>query len=229
MRQNLDWRQLRDRTFRTSTGARFTVVNVTAKNVIIRPEGGVRNYDLSIPNELQRGAAAYESGRLFPSPTDWLKIGVRPERSSYVWGILRALLFQERTSAPSITTSERNLVGRWRIIQLSELGEDYFEESDEPPFISFHSNKYGGMCGEYHFGLSDGNLDGEIREFGGQTVLLFSYEGSDEMEEVHGAGWAQLTERERLEGEFLDLYGRFVATREHRAPHGSRSKRSSRK
>jgi hypothetical protein len=126
-------------------------------------------------------------------------------------------------------TRARNLVGRWRIIQLSELGEDYFEESNESPFISFHSNKYGGMRGEYHFGLSDGNLDGEIREFGGEAVLLFGYEGSDEMEEVHGAGWAQLRERDRLEGEFLYEYGRFTATREHESSDGPHSRRRKRK
>jgi hypothetical protein len=229
MRRNLDWQQLKDRTFHTATGKRFAVVNVTAKNVIIRPAGGVRNYDLSIPNELERGLSAYEAGRFFPSPSDWLRIGVRAVRSSYVWGILYALLIQEATSVPPITTSARNLVGRWRIIQLSELGEDYFNESDEPPLISIHLNKYGTLRGEYHFGLSDGNFDGEIREFGGETVLLFGYEGSDEMDEVHGAGWVQLRERDRLEGEFVVDYGRFVATREHGTSNRPRSKRSTRK
>ena len=229
MKRDLNWQQLKDRTFHTATGARFTVVNVTAKNVIVRPDGGVRNYDLSIQNELERGAAAYEAGRLFPSPTDWLKIGVRSERSSYVWGILHALLVQAATSSLPITTSVRNLAGRWRITQLSELDEDYFEDSDEPPFISIHENKWGGVHGEYHFGLSNGDLHGEIREFGGETVLLFGYEGSDEMDEVHGAGWAQLRERDRLEGEFLIDYGRFVATREHGMSRGSNLKRSTRK
>lgn len=226
MRRNLDWQQLKDRTFHTATGARFTVVNVTAKNVIVRPEGGVRNYDLSIQNELERGVDAYASGRLFPSPTDWLKIGVRTVRSSYVWGMLHALLIQEASLDPSIATQAKNLVGRWRITQLSELDESYFEESDEPPSISLHSNQRGRVVGEYHFGLSGGDLNGEIREFGEEPVLLFSYEGSDEMDEVHGSGWAQLRERDRLEGEFLIDYGRFTATREHRTSHGSRSKGS---
>jgi hypothetical protein len=126
-------------------------------------------------------------------------------------------------------TRARNLVGRWRIIRPSELGEGYIEDNDEPPFISIHSNKYGTLRGDYHFGLSDGNFDGEIREFGGEPVLLFGFEGSDEMEEVHGAGWAQLTERDRLEGEFLDLYGRFVATRERESSPARRSTRSTRK
>lgn len=211
--RKLDWQKLKNRAFHTATGKRFAVVNVTSKNVIIRPVGGVRNYDLSIRNELERGLSAYKTGRLFPSPTDWLRIGVRAERSSYVWGILHALLVQEPSSAPPIVTSARNLVGRWRITQLSELDKDYFEESDEPPFVSIHANNQGGVDGEYHFGLSDGDFHGELREFGREAVLLLSYEGSDEMDEVHGAGWAQLRERDLLEGEFLVDYGQFVATR----------------
>jgi hypothetical protein len=229
MTRRVDWQQLKDRTFHTSTGARFAVVNVTTKSVIIRPEGGVRNYDLSIQNELERGLAAYQAGRFFPSPTEWLRVGVRAVRSSYVWGILYALLIQEARPNPPFATLAKNLVGRWRITQLSELDDDYFEDSDEPPFISIHSNQQGGIYGEYHFGLSDGEFSGEIREFGGDTVLLFGYDGSDEMDEVHGAGWAQLKERDRLEGEFLSGYGRFVATREDGTPHRRHSKRSTRK
>lgn len=128
----------------------------------------------------------------------------------------------------TMVTRARNLVGRWRITELSELDEAYFKDSDEPPFLSVHSNKYDTLRGEYHFGLSDGNFDGEIREFGGEAVLLFRFEGSDEMDEVHGAGWAQLTERDRLEGEFLDIYGRFVAMRERKSS-PARPSRSTRK
>ncbi len=97
------------------------------------------------------------------------------------------------------------------------------------PVISLHLSTHGGVYGEYHFGLSDGNLDGQVREFGREPVLLFRYEGSDEMDEVHGSGWAQLRERDRLEGEFLIGYCRFVATREHIKDRRSSSRRSTRK
>ena len=61
-----------------------------------------------------------------------------------------------------------------------------------------------------------------MREIGGERVLLFSYEGSDEMDQVNGAGWAQLEDREHLIGEFLGDYGRFTAERERvRAGHPS--------
>lgn len=69
------------------------------------------------------------------------------------------------------------------------------------------------MYGDYHFGLSNGHVDGQVREFGGETVLLFGYEGSDEMDPVNGAGWAQYQSQERLVGEFLGVYGKFTAMR----------------
>lgn len=56
------WNQLRDKTFNTITGTAFTVTNVTRKSVIIRPEHGSRDYDLSISNELERGLNALLAG-----------------------------------------------------------------------------------------------------------------------------------------------------------------------
>ena len=44
--------------------------------------------------------------------------------------------------------------------------------------------------------------------------VVFWVEGSDEMDTANGAGWAQLKNPDRLEGEFLGVYGRFTATRE---------------
>ncbi len=72
------------------------------------------------------------------------------------------------------------------------------------------------IYGRYHLGLSDGNLEGQVREFGGESVLLWSYEGTDEMDPAQGAGWFQLKDREHLIGEFLSVYGRFMAEREQR-------------
>jgi len=94
-KRTMDWKQLEGRVFHATTGARFTVVKVTAKNLLVQPEGGRRNYDLSIHNELERGIEAYAAGRLFPSPTELLGIGVRAVRTSYVWGVLYQLLIQD--------------------------------------------------------------------------------------------------------------------------------------
>ncbi len=53
-RRPIDWPQLQDRTFQTTTGARFTVVRVTANSVAIRPERSARDYTISIENELEQ-------------------------------------------------------------------------------------------------------------------------------------------------------------------------------
>jgi hypothetical protein len=225
-RKPLDWQQLRGRTFQTITGTRFTVVRVTSKNVTIRPERGTRNYAISIQDELERVLDGYAVGGFFPSPTELLRSGVRAVPSSYAWGILHTML-NEGPEAKSITARAEDFAGRWRLTELSELDEDYFAESDEPPFIQIRAPKQGRIYGQYHFGLSNGNLDGEVREFGGEPLLLFSFEGSDEMDQVNGAGWAQLEDREHLIGELLGEYGRFTAERERvrQRPSSSRLKK----
>ncbi len=91
MLQPINWNALRGRTFRTVNGAQVTVVKVTPKSVIIRPEHGRRKYDLAIQNELEQSLDAIWAGKFFATPTDLVRVGVREERNSYVWGILRAV------------------------------------------------------------------------------------------------------------------------------------------
>ena len=209
----VDWKQLEGRAFQTTTGARFAVVKVTAKNLLVQPEGGRRKYDLSIHNELERGIEAYATGRFFPSPSELLGIGVRAVSTSYVWGVLHQLLIQDGLLMKIGVSRAKDFVGYWRITDLSELDKSYFDESDESPFISIRASAHEQVYGDYHFGLSDGHLDGLVREFGREGVFLFGYEGSDEMDPVNGAGWAQVQSQDRLVGEFIGTYGEFVAMR----------------
>jgi hypothetical protein len=136
----VDWKQLEGRVFQTTTGTRFTVVKVTAKNLLVRPEGGRRNYDLSIHDELERGIEAYAAGHFFPSPSKLLGIGVRAVRTSYVWGVLQQLLIQDELPKKISVSRTRDFVGHWQITELSELDQSYFDESDEPPFILLHAS-----------------------------------------------------------------------------------------
>ena len=212
-KRTVDWKQLDGRIFQTTTGARFTVVKVTAKNLLVRPEGGRRNYDLSIHNELERGIEAHAAGHFFPSPSELLGIGVLAVRTSYVWGVLHQLLIQDELPMKVDATRTKDFVGYWRITELSEFDQDYFDESDEPPYISIHGSAHERVYGDYHFGLSNGHVDGQVHQFGGEAVLLFGYEGSDEMDPVNGAGWAQYQSQDRLVGEFLGVYGKFTAMR----------------
>jgi len=45
------------------------------------------------------------------------------------------------------------------------------------------------IVGEYHFALQNGTLDGRPQRYGS---ILFSFDGMDEMDEVHGAGTGTL-------------------------------------
>ncbi|MCC7165700.1 MAG: hypothetical protein IT331_24595 [Anaerolineae bacterium] len=222
-KKTVDWQQFRGRTFETIAGAQFTVIRVTSEKVTVHPERGTHNYAISIQEELERVLNDYVVGRFFPSPAELISSGVRPVPSTYVWGILHALLSGEK-SAKSNEPRSKDFAGQWRIIGFSELDEDYFTESDEPPFIQLRLFQQGRINGRYHFGLSHGTLEGEIREFGGERVLLLRYEGSDEMDALNGAGWLQLTDRELLSGEFLGDYGRFTARRAHVPPMRARNK-----
>ena len=123
--------------------------------------------------ELERGIEAYVVGRFFPSPSELLGIGVRAVRTSYVWGVLHQLLIQDEPPKRISVFHTRDFVGQWQITNLSDLDQNYFDESDELPFILLHASVQGRVYGDYHFGLSDGHLDGQLREFGGEAVLLF--------------------------------------------------------
>ena len=61
------------------------------------------------------------------------------------------------------------------------------------PFVEL-SQKGGGVEGEYHIGLSNGSLDGRLA---GNDRIVFSFDGSDEMDPVNGRGTASL-EGDRL-------------------------------
>lgn len=221
--RRIDWPGLLGRTFETIKGARFTVVRVTPRHVTIRPENGTRDYALSIPGELERVLYACATGELLPAPTELPCVGVRPVLTSYVWGILHAVMPEQMTEPESDPLPAKLIAGRWKLDELSEMGESYFDESDEEPYLEV-TLRDDHLGGHYSFGLSNGYLDGALREFGGEQICLFGYEGSDEMDAVCGCGWLRLTSPDELAGEFVDTYGRFAAKRDQPKPEKRRRK-----
>ncbi|MCC6187705.1 MAG: hypothetical protein IT318_01615 [Anaerolineales bacterium] len=105
------------------------------------------------------------------------------------------------------------LSGRWDIVQMDELDEDYFDLGEEPPCLTITRAVTEDGRGEYAIGLSTGSLDGALRTFGNETVFIFASAGMDEMDPVDGAGWIRRTGPDTLEGEFLGVLGRFTAQR----------------
>jgi len=91
--------------------------------------------------------------------------------------------------------------GFWRVVSSPDFDRDYLElETD--PFVRVWRGTHLDFTGEFHIGLIHGELAGRVD---GKRVL-FSFEGADEMDPVHGAGTLTLREK-RLELRLLFHYG----------------------
>lgn len=103
--------------------------------------------------------------------------------------------------------------GEWRIVELHEFEDAYLEEAPRKPFIRLEGLTAESVNGEYLCGFSSGQIDGVIRTFNGERVMIFGFEGSDEMDAAGGGGWMQLQADGSLEGEFIGSLGHFTARR----------------
>lgn len=84
------------------------------------------------------------------------------------------------------------LTGKWRIEEM-ELWDQGFIDLLGPGFISFDDQ--GG--GEFHFGAVDGQLECGYAK----STIHFTWEGSDEMDQAEGDGYAQLEDDGTITGE----------------------------
>lgn len=114
----------------------------------------------------------------------------------------------------AVKKTYKELAGHWAIISMDEFDDDYFDMGNERPHLVLEKpDKFQNIRGEYVIGLSNGEIDGALREFGGETLVIFGYDGMDEMDPDSGGGWMRLTGANTLEGEFVGGLGRFVAQR----------------
>ncbi len=209
----VNWQQLKGRQLETTTGACFTVVRVTAAHLTIRPHRGSRHYALSIPGELERGVAVYAGTTVFPTPAELRLIGIRPILTSYAWGVLKAVLVDGIGLQALRRVTLKDFAGLWHFTELPDLDEAYLKAGLGPPSMQLHAPASKHLWGEYQIGLSAGSLQGDLREFGGELVVVFGYSGTDEIDQVSGGGWIRLLDADTLEGEYLGNVGRFTATR----------------
>jgi hypothetical protein len=84
------------------------------------------------------------------------------------------------------------VIGRWRVVGSDTWDRDYLDLV-EPAFINIGQ----AGRGELAFGVVNASLDLEYS----QTMVFFTFEGSDEGEEVSGSGSAELQEDGTLEVE----------------------------
>jgi hypothetical protein len=106
-----------------------------------------------------------------------------------------------------------NFAGTWHISEMSNFDEDYLDDSDEPAQLILKAEKDGSVNGHYNVGTMDAHLEGRLCTFGGETVLIFCAEGSNDGHAFNTAGWMRLKGRSVIDGEFLNDYGAFTAKR----------------
>lgn len=82
--------------------------------------------------------------------------------------------------------------GKWRIVKMPDYTADY-PDLVEPAYILFDGK--GG--GEFAFGCVTGAIHGD----GNTDTVYFTWNGSDELDEAHGEGWAELQPDGSLTGE----------------------------
>lgn len=80
-----------------------------------------------------------------------------------------------------------NVIGTWRIVSSPDFDDDYLRMEVEPYVELTQSGNR--VSGSYHVGLQQGEIDGRIE---GEGRVGFSFEGMDEMDEVHGRGTLEI-------------------------------------
>jgi len=97
--------------------------------------------------------------------------------------------------------------GNWIVIAMPDLAEDYLSLTLKPR-IEISREKDGVYEGIYSFGGQSGGIYGVLREdLGSHLCYVFSFEGEDEGDEVHGAGIMRLSEDDFLAGEWIYHHG----------------------
>lgn len=85
------------------------------------------------------------------------------------------------------------VLGRWRIVEADLWDRDHLDLSGPAIMVIRADGR-----GEITFGAMQAGLDLEY----GRTIVFFTWEGSDEMDEVRGTGSAELLDDGSLEIEF---------------------------
>jgi len=81
----------------------------------------------------------------------------------------------------------KRIIGTWEIVSSADFDHEYLNEQGTPYVrLQQDGDRIGG---EYHIGIQNGSLDGHPQPDGS---ILLSFEGMDEMDEVHGAGTARV-------------------------------------
>ena len=178
-----DWSALDGLTLQTATGATFNVVRVTAAYVTVRPQNGRHDYALSIARELEPAVAVFSEAKTLPIPADLRALGVRPILTSYAWGVLKAVVV-DRIGLLVVHHGMSRIRRRLADHRHVRDGLEYLEEGESEPVITLEVPPLAGVSGEFAIDLYSGSINGDLRDFGGEQIVVFGYEGMDEMDPV---------------------------------------------
>lgn len=120
-------------------------------------------------------------------------------------------------------TSLTDFTGRWRIVSM-ELWDVDAIDLVEPGFIEFDPDR----SGQFGFIVVRGWMDCRDTTRDGKSCVEFTWEGSDEGDQVSGRGWAVLADDGTLDGRIFFHRGDdsgFHAVRDHLQPAAKRSRR----
>ncbi len=123
-------------------------------------------------------------------------------------------------------TSQAEFIGRWRITSM-ELWDTDAIDLVGPAFIEFDRDR----TGRFGFIVVSGWMDCREATRDGRPCVEFTWEGSDEGDQVTGRGWASLADDGTLDGRIFFHLGDdsgFHAIRADPQPTSRQSRRRSR-
>ena len=91
----------------------------------------------------------------------------------------------------SMMVKESDFAGKWSIVEAMDMVDDYLSLMPDP-HLKIEVNGKNEVAGSYQFGAQDGFIDGQFEHEQNREGLrlIFTFEGSDEGDEVHGFGTA---------------------------------------
>ncbi|HCS48303.1 MAG: hypothetical protein A2W03_15080 [Candidatus Aminicenantes bacterium RBG_16_63_16] len=85
-------------------------------------------------------------------------------------------------------------VGKWRITHMDEWDQE-FVDLMVPGQVTIRKDG----TGSFQFGAVQGEMDCRIDRAGGDPILVFSWDGSDECDPASGRGWVKVNGKQ-MEG-----------------------------
>ncbi|OGN90570.1 MAG: hypothetical protein A2158_08365 [Chloroflexi bacterium RBG_13_46_14] len=95
----------------------------------------------------------------------------------------------------------QHIQGKWLVTETPDLDDDYLELTQDPHVVLKTRKSHNDISGDYAFGAQTGVIDGQLEMLSdGGIRLIFSFEGNDELDMVHGYGEATLVDEGTLKG-----------------------------